>query len=75
MKNRHPVAFLIHPRVNVAADLGQLFHPLLARLPNGIYTAGLQHLPVPPLVTGQIRYTDAPEEVAAHLITVPLSAG
>ncbi|ADV67598.1 Semialdehyde dehydrogenase NAD --binding protein [Deinococcus maricopensis] len=74
MNFRQPVAFLIHPRVNVAADLAQLFHPALARIPNSVYAQALRRLPIPPLVTGHIRYTDAPDTLAAHLITVPLTA-
>ncbi|GEM46857.1 saccharopine dehydrogenase NADP-binding domain-containing protein [Deinococcus cellulosilyticus] len=64
-------AFLIHPRVQVAQDLGDLFWSPLRHLPNSFYETLLRRLPVRPLVSGRIQLGT---EAEGELITVPLSA-
>lgn len=64
-------AFLIHPRVQVAQDLGDLFWSPLRHLPNSFYETLLRRLPVRPLVSGRIQLGTQAE---GELITVPFSA-
>ncbi|MVN88946.1 semialdehyde dehydrogenase [Deinococcus sp. HMF7620] len=69
---RHPVAFLVHPRTNVARDLGGILRPL-GWVPNRVYDAALRRFDLPAPVTGTLRYADRPAETAAWLLTVPLT--
>ncbi|MDK2014437.1 MULTISPECIES: semialdehyde dehydrogenase [unclassified Deinococcus] len=70
--DRHPVAFLVHPRTDVAADLGGICRPL-GWVPNGVYAAALRRLEFPSPVTGTLRFADDPARTAGWLITVPLT--
>lgn len=71
-QTRHPVAFLVHPRTDMARDLGGLCRPL-GWVPNGVYQGLLRRIRVPSVVTGTVRYQDAPGTLAGWIITVPLS--
>ncbi|WP_211214833.1 semialdehyde dehydrogenase [Deinococcus aquatilis] len=71
---RTKFAFLLHPRDTLRDDLRQLLHPAFGLIPDRVLQGALQHLPLPPLITGGIRYDDAPDQQAGWLITVPLSA-
>jgi len=70
--DRHPIAFLVHPRSNVAADLGGIFRPL-GWVPNRVYDAALRRVAFPSPVTGSFRHADQPGRPAGWLITVPLT--
>ena len=73
--NAKKFAFLIHPRSQVSSDITKLFNFAPLRLiPDGTYEAAMKRLPIPPLVTGQLRRSDAPNETAGWLVTVPLGA-
>ncbi len=68
-------AFLIHPRSEVSSDITKLFGFAPLRLiPNAVYEKAMQRLPIPPLVTGELRTSDAPNQAAGWLVTVPLGA-
>ncbi|MBZ9712123.1 semialdehyde dehydrogenase [Deinococcus multiflagellatus] len=70
--DRHAVAFLVHPRTNVSRDLGDICRPF-GWIPNRAYETALGRLSLPAPVTGTLRYSDKPEQVAAYLLTVPLT--
>ncbi|WP_420595736.1 semialdehyde dehydrogenase [Deinococcus sp.] len=65
-------AFLIHPRNAVAADMGKLFGAPLGWIPDSTYAWAMKTLPVPPLITGNVRFEG--HAAQGTLITVPLSA-
>lgn len=69
---RHPVAFLIHPRTDVARDLGGVCPPL-GWVPNAVYEGLMRRVRLPSVVTGTLRHADAPGFRAGWLITVPLT--
>ncbi|WP_045235214.1 semialdehyde dehydrogenase [Deinococcus pimensis] len=71
---RTKFAFLLHPRDTLRDDLRQLLHPAFGLVPDAVLRGALRRLPIPPLVTGEVRYDDAPSETAGWLVTVPLSA-
>ena len=64
-------AFLIHPRVALAQDIGDLFWSPLRHLPDRFYETLLRHLPVSPIVSGQIKIGTV---AIGELVTVPLGA-
>lgn len=70
--DRHPVAFLVHPRTDVARDFGGLCRPL-GLIPTPVYEGLMRRVNLPSVVTGRLRYADAPQTPAGWLITVPLS--
>lgn len=74
IESRTPYAFLIHPRKEVASDMGKLFCGPLAWIPDSMYERALANLSIPPLVSGRMTYTDRPDVTAGYMITVPLTA-
>lgn len=66
-------AFLVHPRNNLRYDMSQLFWSPLGLIPNGVWSAAFQHLPIPPMITGRMTYADNPNETVGTIITVPLT--
>lgn len=71
-QQRHPVAFLVHPRTDVARDLGGVCRPL-GWVPNAVYEGLMRRVRLPSAVTGTLRHADAPGFRAGWLITVPLT--
>jgi fatty aldehyde-generating acyl-ACP reductase len=70
---RTKFAFLVHPRNTIRSDMGLLFGAPFGLVPDAVWRAGFARLPVPPIVTGKMSYTDAPNDAAGFLITVPLT--
>ncbi|MBB4000679.1 semialdehyde dehydrogenase [Aureimonas pseudogalii] len=66
-------AFLVHPRNNPKYDMSQLFWSPLGLIPNRVWSAAFQHLPIPPMITGRMAYADNPDEIVGTIITVPLT--
>lgn len=66
------MAFLIHPRTDVARDLGGVCRPL-GWVPTAAYKALMRRDKLPSVVTGTLRHADAPGVRAGWLITVPLT--
>lgn len=65
-------AFLVHPRAEVARDLGRLWSPL-GRVPDPAWDWAMRRLPLPTIPWGSVhlRATDQP---IGHILTVPVSA-
>ena len=63
-------AFLIHPRNAVSSDLGQLFGPPFGWVPDAGYAWAMKSLPIPPLVTGSVKFWPAAK--AATTVAAPL---
>ena len=72
-ETRRKFAFIVHPRADVAEDLGGIVKPL-GLIPNRVYDAALSRLPIPPVTIGDVSFADRPEETAGHIIMVPLGA-
>src|SRR5690606_34790423 len=53
MPASRPFAFLVHPRRNVAEDLGRVWSPL-GRVPERYYDAALRRLAVPPAAISNV---------------------
>lgn len=64
-------AFLVHPRSDVAADMGRVWRPL-GRIPARTWETGLRHLPVPPLRLATVHRRDTgTHEPDGWIIVVP----
>lgn len=63
-------AFLVHPRAELATDLGRVWRPL-GRVPERAWQWGLRHLPVPPLPLADVRTAERP---LGHVLVVPVGA-
>lgn len=66
-------AFIVHPRADVAADMGRWWRPLGA-VPESAWDWGMRKLPVPPITWGTVWRRDDPAELAGWVITVPVGA-
>ncbi len=66
-------AFLIHPRNAVARDMGLLLGAPFGWVPERAYGWAMRALPLPPLITGGIRF-EGGHMATGTLISVPLSA-
>ena len=69
-------AFLVHPRAEVAPDLGRVWGPL-GHLPERTCQWGLRHLPLPPLPLATVRRLDQDGSVTqplGHVLVVPVGA-
>ena len=72
-------AFLVHPRAEVARDLGRIWRPL-GRLPEAACQWSLRHLPLPPLPLATVHRRDlasapAPTDgLLGHVLVVPVGA-
>ena len=71
--DRTQFAFLVHPRTDVREDLGGIFRPL-GLIPNRVYDVALKHLPLKPVVIGDVTFADRPDQTAGHIILVPEGA-
>ena len=63
-------AFLVHPRIDLRADMGRVWRPLGA-IPTAVYDHALRRLPLPPLRFAEIRIA---ERRVGELILVPFGA-
>lgn len=70
--NRHKVAFLVHPRMNISADISRMSR-LLGCIPNKIYQALFKKFDLPVLSMGKLSYADQPEIDAGSLLLLPIS--
>lgn len=75
-------AFLVHPRADVAPDMGRVWSPL-GVVPESAWQWGLRHLPLPPLTLARVhrrRRSDADGDVGSgpdllgHVLVVPVGA-
>ncbi|MFT4221325.1 MAG: semialdehyde dehydrogenase [Microbacterium sp.] len=68
-------AFLVHPRANVAEDMGRVWGPL-GRVPASAWDWGLRRMPVPPLPLASVRRSDRSPADGAEgwIIVVPVGA-
>ena len=66
-------AFLVHPRAELARDMGRLWPPL-GRVPDPAWEWGMRHLPVPTLPWGTVHRRDLDGRLAGHILTVPVGA-
>lgn len=66
-------AFLVHPRTDVARDMGRVWPPL-GLVPGSAYDWAMRSLPIPPLINGHVRRSDDPDSVAGWIIVVPVGA-
>lgn len=65
-------AFLVHPRRQLAADLGSVWAPL-GRIPERYADHALRRLPLPPVRIASIALPEVPD-LQGHLILVPFGA-
>lgn len=65
-------AFIVHPRAEVAADMGRRWAPLGA-VPDAAWEWAMGRLPLPTIPWGDVRVR-ATGDVVGHILTVPLGA-
>ncbi len=53
--------------------MGVLFGKPFSLIPEFVWRNALKHLPIPPMVTGQMSRVDVPGRVVGRIITVPLT--
>ncbi len=70
MTSQHRFAFLVHPRAELAQDLGRLWPPL-RRLPEKVYDSALRRLPLPPISMAQVHIDGT---AVGHVVLVPFGA-
>jgi predicted amino acid dehydrogenase len=70
MTSQQSFAFLVHPRAELAQDLGRLWSPL-RRLPEKFYDTALRRLALPPISMARVHIGGA--EVG-HVVLVPFGA-
>ncbi len=68
----HKFAFIMHPRYDVRADMGDWLPPF-SLVPNWAWPVAFDRLPVPPMTTGKVFFPDQPRETAGLLITLPFT--
>jgi fatty aldehyde-generating acyl-ACP reductase len=68
----HKFAFIMHPRYDVRADMGDWLAPF-SLVPNWAWPVAFDRIPVPPMLTGKIFFPDRPREIAGVLITLPFT--
>lgn len=66
-------AFIVHPRADVAQDMGRLWKPL-GLVPEAVYDWSMRHLPLPPINFGPVVRKDASGEPAGWIIILPVGA-
>ncbi|MFT4217441.1 MAG: hypothetical protein QM619_09710 [Micropruina sp.] len=68
-------AFLVHPRADVATDMGRVWRPL-GQIPSAAWDWGLRRLPVPPqlLATVRRRDTEPSSGPEGWVLVVPVGA-
>lgn len=68
----HKFAFIMHPRNDVRADMGDWLAPFYL-VPNWAWPVAFDKIPAPPMITGKIYFPDQAREPAGHLITLPFT--
>jgi fatty aldehyde-generating acyl-ACP reductase len=68
----HKFAFIMHPRYNVRADMGDWLAPFYL-VPDWAWPVAFDRLPLPPMVTGKVFFPHQPHEPAGFLITLPFT--
>ncbi len=68
----HKFAFIMHPRYDVRADMGDWLAPFFA-VPNWAWPVAFNRLPVPPMITGKVFFPGQPQDPAGYLITLPFT--
>ncbi len=68
-------AFLVHPRADVATDMGRVWRPL-GRIPSSAWDWGLRRLPVPPQLLATVRRRDQDSSAGPEgwVLVVPVGA-
>ena len=68
-------AFLVHPRADVATDMGRVWRPL-GHIPSAAWDWGLRRLPVPPQLLATVRRRDAEPDAGPDgwVLVVPVGA-
>ncbi len=66
-------AFLVHPRAEVARDMGRIWSPL-AHVPDPAWAWAMQRLPIPTIPWGTVHRRDLDDAVVGHILTVPVGA-
>ena len=68
-------AFLVHPRADVATDMGRIWRPL-GRVPNRAWDGALRRLPVPPIALATVsrRDTEPAGGPSGWVLVVPVGA-
>ncbi len=72
LPSRTRFAFLVHPRIDLAADLATV-HPLLGLVPSAALESGMRRLPLRPWVHARITAADRPADLLGEVVIVPLS--
>lgn len=65
-------AFIMHPRHDVRADMGDWLAPF-SLVPDWAWPVAFDRLPVPPMLTGKVYFPHQPHEAAGLLITLPFT--
>ena len=65
-------AFLVHPRTEVAADVGKVCRPL-GLLPSRVYEKAFARFRVPPVTMATSALADDPERTIGRIVFVPLT--
>src|SRR3954463_16654647 len=68
----HKFAFIMHPRNDVRADMGDWLAPFYL-VPNWAWPVAFDKIPAPPMITGKVYFPDQGREPAGHLITLPFT--
>lgn len=71
-RSERTFAFLVHPRAEVAPDMGRVWRPL-GMLPESALQWSLRNLALPPLPLASVRRRDR-DTVAGRVMVVPVSA-
>lgn len=66
-------AFLVHPRAEIARDMGRLWRPL-GRIPDPAWDWAMRRLPLPTMPLGTVHRADLDDRVVGHVLTVPVGA-
>jgi len=67
-----PVTFLVHPRTDVAAEVGR-FAPPLRRVPVPVFEWAFRHLPLPPFTLATTALAERPDSPTGRVVGVPLT--
>jgi fatty aldehyde-generating acyl-ACP reductase len=65
-------AFLVHPRADVAQDMGRIWRPL-GMIPERAWGWGLRNLPMPPVPLAKV-YREDEADAAGQVLVVPVGA-
>jgi predicted amino acid dehydrogenase len=68
----HKFAFIMHPRYDVRADMGDWLSPFYL-VPDWAWPVAFDRLPLPPMLTGKVFFPHQPDEASGLLITLPFT--